>query len=436
MVRRLCSRFLPGAAIVACLVLYGSPRTDAQGSWRLTTLPRDVVHALLKAYERGEYGAFEELASRHAMVAANWLAFEADAQVWIDESPAAPRRPLIAATVALELADVQRGSWTAARMLVEAGCLLVQRQAPSAAERLWHSAAAALAVSMADFDLLIDDPDLTPAQLTELHALRAETVAQIRGRRSSTVRADLLQFLAHADHAAARFPDAAEFRLPGAVAQEFRRVGEGETIFVTRDIPIWLEPADVERLLAAGDREIWSLPRSRRMSAEGAGRLLSKFPQAAAARQSLALWNVAGKYADLIDEPAVSAEAHLRLGQTFVRLARPMLALSEFAKAEQATDPEVRYLAHLLAGAVHERISQRPQAIASLLQALRVLPRAQAATFALAPLLLEDGEQERAAELMESAVARPTVTDPLHQYWTGSAERWPHARERLREALR
>lgn len=436
MVRRLCSRFLSGAALVACLVLYGSPRTDAQGSSRLTVLPRDVVHSLLNAYERGEYSRFEELASRHAMVAANWLTFEADARVWISEPPAAPQRPLIAAAVALELADVQRGSWAGARMLVEAGCLLVQRQAPSAAERLWHNAVAALAVSMADFDLLIDDPDLTPEQLAELNALRAEAVAQIRERKSSTVRPDLLQFLAHAAHASARFPDAAEFRLHGAVAQEFRRTGEGETIFVARDIPIWLEPSEVDRLLGAGDRAISSLPRSRRMSAEAAARLLSKAPEAAAARQSLALWNVAEKYAGLIDEPSVSAEAHLRLGQTFVRLARPMLALSEFARAEQATDPEVQYLAHLLAGAVHERISQRPQAIASLLQALRVLPRAQSATFALAPLLLEDGEQEMAAELMESAVARPTVTDPLHQYWTGSADRWPRARERLREALR
>ena len=96
----------------------------------------------------------------------------------------------------------------------------------------------------------------------------------------------------------------------------------------------------------------------------------------------------------------------------------------------------MRYLAHLLAGAVYERLGRRPQAISSLSHALREWPRAQSATFALAPLLLEAGQPEMAAELMEAAVRQPTAADPLHDYWTGDEDRWPRAIERLREALR
>jgi tetratricopeptide (TPR) repeat protein len=92
--------------------------------------------------------------------------------------------------------------------------------------------------------------------------------------------------------------------------------------------------------------------------------------------------------------------------------------------------------AHLFAGAVQERLGRRPQAISSFSKALREWPRAQSATFALAPLLLEAGQPEMAAELMDAAVAQPTVPDPLHDYWTGDADRWSRALERLREALR
>ena len=436
MVPRLCSRCLPGAAIVACLVLYGSSRTGAQGPSRLTVLPREVVHSLLTAYERGDYDAFDALASRHAGMVANWLSFEADAQLWIGEPPVAPKRPLVAATVALELANVQRGSWTGARMLVEAGCMLVQQQAPSDAELLWHQAANALAVSMGDFDLLIDDPDLTREERAQAHTARAALVTQMRQQKAGTLQSRLFEFLAHTDHAAARFPETAEFRLQGAIAHEFNRVGRNETIFVARDVPIWMDPGAVEKLIATGVSQVRRLPPSRRMGPSAALKLLSMDPNTAAAHTSLVLWNVAELYTNLIDAPAVSGEAHLRLGQTYTRLARPTLALEEFAKAEQSTDASVRYLAHLFAGAVHERLGKRSPAILSLTNALREWPRAQSATFALAPLLLEEGDPEMAASLMESAVARPTVADPLHEYWTGHADRWPRALGRLREALR
>lgn len=373
---------------------------------------------------------------RHAKVAANWLTFETDAQVWISELPLRPRRPLIAASVGLELAQVQRASWQAARMLVEAGCALLQQQAPSSDELLWHRAALELAASLGDFDLLIDNPDLSAEQRKELGARRAAVVTQMRERKSDTLPAQLFQFLAHGDHASARFPAVAELRLQAAVAYEFNRVGRNETLFVARDVPIWMDADAVERLITAGRAEVFKLPSSRRMDPAAALRLLSTAPMVAAARRSLMLWNVADRYGGLVDDPAVSAEAHLRLGQTLVRLARPTPALAEFAKAEQTTDASVRYLAHLFAGAVNERIGQRSQAISSLSSALRVLPRAQSATFALAPLLLEAGQPEMAAEIMEAAVAQAPVPDPLHDYWTGDVDRWSHAVKRLREALR
>ena len=285
MVARLCSRFAPRVAIVACLVLSGSIGTGAQGPSRLTTLSRDVVHSLLTAYERRDYHAFHDLAERHAGVAANWLAFEAEAQAWIIEAPGAPRRPLIAASVALELANAQRGSWTGARMLVEAGCALVQQQPPSAAELLWHQAADALAVSMGDFDLLIDDPNLTREQLEQFHTNRAALLTQMRERKSGSLQSGLFEYLAHTDHASARFPDSAEFRLHGAIAHEFTVVGRNETIFVVRDIPIWMDPGDVDKLIAGGLPQVRRLPASRRMGPSAALKVLAIAPLTEAARR-------------------------------------------------------------------------------------------------------------------------------------------------------
>jgi tetratricopeptide (TPR) repeat protein len=96
----------------------------------------------------------------------------------------------------------------------------------------------------------------------------------------------------------------------------------------------------------------------------------------------------------------VAAEASLRLGQNYVRLARPDLALPALGRAESlGTTPYELYLARLFAGAALARTGRRTEAITALRGALEAVPRAQAASFALAPMLLELDARADAAAL-------------------------------------
>jgi hypothetical protein len=239
-----------------------------------------------------------------------------------------------------------------------------------------------------------------------------------------------------------------------------------ETLLVVRDIPVWMDAAAVDRALASGPGAAMRLEPTRRMDREsamkmvaaGAGRGLAGAPQgsasaalgpagaafgpssaapapAGAVRTSLQLWDIADRYAALVDEPGLGSEARLRLGQTLVRLARPAAALNEFTKADQTGGPSVKYLARLFAGAVYVRTSQFDKARASLAGALTVVPRAQAATFTLAPLLVEASEGEEAADLLEAALRAPVAQDPFQNYWSGDPALREAAIQQLREAL-
>ena len=109
----------------------------------------------------------------------------------------------------------------------------------------------------------------------------------------------------------------------------------------------------------------------------------------------------------------VAAETALRLGHAYALLARPDLALPAFARAEAlATTSYELYLTRLLAGAVFARAGRRTEAIEAFQGALQVVPRAQSASFALAPLLLEVGARDAAAESLEAAVRLPLADDP------------------------
>jgi hypothetical protein len=69
--------------------------------------------------------------------------------------PSEVRRRLVAATVALELANAKMDSeWVALRELVEWGCELLRRGGPSDAERIWQRASIALAGGALDDALL------------------------------------------------------------------------------------------------------------------------------------------------------------------------------------------------------------------------------------------------------------------------------------------
>lgn len=137
----------------------------------------------------------------------------------------------------------------------------------------------------------------------------------------------------------------------------------------------------------------------------------------------------------LTQRPDVAAEASLRLGHVLMRLGRRQEALTAFGRADdRAATPYVRHLARLFAGVTLEAEGRRTDAVNVLRAALDAMPRAQSATFALAPMLEEAGFRNEAADLIAAAV-KPPLIDPLQAYWTGDPEELVSANEQLRRAL-
>ena len=208
----------------------------------------------------------------------------------------------------------------------------------------------------------------------------------------------------------------------------------------------------VATLAAEGERAITGIPPNRRMDAASAEKLIALVPQlasgfggsggrggggASAAVTSRRLWQAASAFERLVSKEGVTSEALIHAGQLYVRLARPGEALLLFQRADvAAATPYESYLARTLGGAVLERVGRRDDAIVSFLGALEVVPRAQSATLALAPLLFETGKREEAADLIEEAVRLPVVADPLQYYWQGDPDAVWRALVQLRKAFK
>jgi len=120
-------------------------------------LPLQSNLQLLDRYERAEFDAvsreFEN--SRGLTSLARTLMRQGEDWTTAAGSEAAPKRRLIAASVALELANAGLDDqWLALRSLVEWGCELIRKNPPTPAERAWHLAALALAGGARDVPLL------------------------------------------------------------------------------------------------------------------------------------------------------------------------------------------------------------------------------------------------------------------------------------------
>ena len=490
------------ATSLTCLLVLARPSVSglalpqAPAQWERWTwveprqLDRDAAERMLTAYDAGRYGDFDRLLDPVGASVINPFEFEADAERWIAAGADTPRRALVAAAVALELATAPRprrtdtaSALTAVMgtevrfMLAELGCAWLRDRSPSSSERPWHAAFIALARATGHEDRIIQSsvtpPQTAPSRsagkpssgrpLQSLGPERQTVQQEVAGRllrhasrasRSSRIDAAPPADRGHAAHLLARFPDDPFPVFLEATVRERSLAAFPETLLAEASAPVWIDASDVERIAAGGAPQIRTLPRHLRMDRPSAERLLRIAPEPvevvvgqavipivwqqppSAAFTSLALWDVIDRLQMAARDP-VEAEAWLRLGQNYTRLARPDLALPAFARAESlASTAYERYLTRLFAGSVLVRSGRTTQAITALQGALDAVPRAQAASLALAPLLIEIDEAEEAADIVEPAMRQPLADDPLSSYYEGDPTAISRALAQLRERVR
>ena len=145
------------------------------------------------------------------------------------------------------------------------------------------------------------------------------------------------------------------------------------------------------------------------------------------------------RFEPLAARASISAEVHLRLGHTYVRLDQPKAALDHLDRVEPLApaDPFLRYLAHYLSGKAREATRDAAGAEAAYRRALAIVPGAQSASFAAAALVFDRDARDEANGLVESAIARSApAADPWRSYQAADARFWPAFVERLRQELR
>src|SRR5688572_27501794 len=137
------------------------------------------------------------------------------------------------------------------------------------------------------------------------------------------------------------------------------------------------------------------------------------------------------------NDEVIGPEATLRLGVSRHRGGNPPAALELFAKVEASTrDPYLIYLARVFAGQAHEATKRPIDAEASYRAALKTVPFAQTASFALAALLFRSDRPSEAARITESALsAQPQPVDRWREYGAADNRFWPVLIGRLREAM-
>jgi len=143
----------------------------------------------------------------------------------------------------------------------------------------------------------------------------------------------------------------------------------------------------------------------------------------------------------LFENHAVAPEAHLHVGFQRVFMGEPEAALDEFRQAAASDDPFVIYLAHFLAGRVLDR--ERPGGTGAAdhyARALDAIPHAASAVESLAMALIDRGEPERAAVLVDEMFAAQAAgtapdADPWVVFSKGDYRRFPGLMRALRAAV-
>ena len=311
------------------------------------------------------------------------------------------RRRLVAASFALEVAAANRDRWHDARHLVEWGCTLLRNAlrgpaggatpvlTPSDGYRLWQLASIALLESRFDYVFLMGVPRVLP---------RDPDTGRGRARN-------------HVSHAIEDLPDESRLFLAFATAAEFASWGSDSPQ------PIWVDADRIER-----EEPLAPAVRTDATTARALLRRQSGLIYVAAAKSDT-LWELADilrgerpvppVYARLAGAPSIQAELHVRLGNTYLRLARADLALPQLEQALAKTqEPFLLYLANYLRGRAFEMLQRTADGERAYRDALVAMPRAQSASISLAALLFADGRRKEAATYAAESVRGELPLDP------------------------
>ena len=155
------------------------------------------------------------------------------------------------------------------------------------------------------------------------------------------------------------YPDVPRLFLAFATAAEFASWGSDSPD------PVWIDGERIEQPASCAGYQDRRQNRTRTDSTSD--------DRICRGRESDTLWELADifrglkpvpfAYARLAGEPLIQAERHVRLGNTYLRLARPHLALPELVKAAAETaDPFVVYLAHYFRGRAFEMLDRKSDA--------------------------------------------------------------------------
>jgi tetratricopeptide (TPR) repeat protein len=136
---------------------------------------------------------------------------------------------------------------------------------------------------------------------------------------------------------------------------------------------------------------------------------------------------------------ASDAETRLHLGRVLMLQDDQTQALAMFsALRTDAADPDVAYLAHLFAGAAHEREGRLEPAAAAYREALARIPAAQAAYIALSQVLQRIGRSDEARAINAQLLAEPRAPryEPMWTYFFPTVEAVQDGLTELRQEAR
>ena len=357
------------------------------------------VPALLTLYSRGDFERAVAVVARASRDQAQ--VFQARlvsaGHSWAHDVPDQLKHRLLAAAafaLEIEAARAERGDWpqmgnTACngRCVIEWACAILRaRGQADDAERLWHLAAIALTGGVRDWTFLVTP--LAPSQ-------RPET--------------------GHLVHARQRLPGEPRVKLARAMALASR-------YDITNEM-------DTPRAGVATAPVVPAMPVIRASPAMGG--LLAE-------RRSAQLEFVMQPLRDLLADPAVGAEARLRLGYLLFRGGDYEAAVeAERAAAAASSDPQLQYIAHFLSAQASQALGDFAAAEAMYSRALEVRPKSQSATLGLAALRLLDGDATSAYELVEQSRAdRRNDDDPWRMFLYGDFTRLPGLIRDLRAKVR
>ena len=367
-------RFLAAAVSAICAVSVLDLR--AQGN----------LIGLLETYRQGRHDEAIQKAVAVPDLGPLRLQFVQQTPGWIagDAANAGQRRAAVAGFLVELTAARLESDWGRLSDLIEWTCAQILRPSgpPTPFERSWHMATTALAGRARTRLWLLGPYARLPHQKPVKRAPQKDDPPSPL----------------HLMHAIERFPDDPEFQLARVIAWTWGRDSE----------PMRNIRADWQRNV---DR--WAPSRAPQLEAVTAFEPLTRMPE-------------------------VAAEAWIRTGLIYATVSDHAAAVRTFETARPlARTPQLKYLAHFLAGRSLEGLQRQDEAIAQYQRALDIVPNAESATIALASLQFLRNESEPSIALINKAFEKPVaVTDPGRLAGYGAYLHWPEIKAAMRAELK